>query len=192
MDPILRDIPEQIESQRLIIRAPRAGDSSVVNAAVLDSFEELRVWMPWAKEKPSVEESEVYVRGAYARFLTREELPMLMFEKESGDFVGGTGLHRLDWSIPKFEIGYWCRTSKTGRGYITEATYAIAEFAFLQLGARRVEIRADAQNVRSFKVPERLGFTLEGTLRSDSLTNAGEPSDTRVYAALTLEELKRP
>ena len=34
----------------------------------------------------------------------------------------------------------------------------------------------------SWRVAERLGFTLEGILRQDSLTPQGEPRDTRVYA----------
>ena len=33
------------------------------------------------------------------------------------------GLHRIDWAVPKFEIGYWARTSHAGRGYITEDVY---------------------------------------------------------------------
>jgi RimJ/RimL family protein N-acetyltransferase len=40
----------------------------------------------------------------------------------------------------------------------------------------------DDVNVRSWKVAERAGFALEGTLRSDALNPLGEPRDTRVYA----------
>ena len=34
-------------------------------------------------------------------------------------FIGGTGLHRIDWAQRQFEIGYWCRSSRVGEGFVT-------------------------------------------------------------------------
>ena len=66
---------------------------------------------------------------------------------------------------------------------------ALTRFAFDRLEARRVEIRMDAGNERSWRVAERVGFRLEGVLRGNSLTPAGELRDTRVYARVRgLEE----
>lgn len=77
---------------------------------------------------------------------------MFLFLKETGALVGGSGLHRIDWSVPKFEIGYWCRTRFAGHGYITEAVRGLGAFAFDQLGTRRVEILCDSRNHRSVRV----------------------------------------
>ena len=96
--------------------------------------------------------------------------------------MGGSGLHRINWDVPRFEIGYWCRTGLTGHGYITESTARIAQFAFETLHARRVEIHVDDRNQKSWHVPERLGFTLEGILRNVARNTAGELRDTRIYA----------
>ena len=72
---------------------------------------------------------------------------------------------------------------------MAEAVQALTRFAFDRLEARRVEIRMDAGNERSWRVAERAGFRLEGVLRGDSLTPAGELRDTRVYARVRgLEE----
>jgi RimJ/RimL family protein N-acetyltransferase len=109
-----------------------------------------------------------------------------VFERLAGDaegrFVGGTGLHRNDWKVRRFEIGYWCRTSAQGRGFMTEAANAMERMAFDQLGALRVELRTDENNRASWRVAERLGFALEGILRSDGLNPRGEPRSTRLYA----------
>ena len=195
LDPILIDVPERIETERLVLRMPRRGDGAAVNAAVAASHAELAPWLPWASALPSVDESEIHCRRQLARFILREDFVMLMFERTDGGgegacvgagiegaCVGALGLHRIDWALRRFEIGYWRKTGCEGRGYVTEAVRAISRMAFDSLGARRVEIRMDDANVRSWKVAERAGFTLEALLRFDSATPLGEPRSTRIYA----------
>ncbi len=186
-NPILLDVPDHLRTARLVIRAPRPGDGAVVNAAIRESMEKLRPWMPWAQREQTIEETEAYVRGAAARFLKREDLPLLLFRREDGLFVGGSGLHRIDWSVPRFEIGYWVRASLEGQGYISEAVRGIADFAFAVLKAERVEIRCDALNTRSAAVAERCGFALEGRLRHDSRSPSGALRDTLIFARLREE-----
>ena len=183
MDPLLLDIPQQILTNRLLIRAPRPGDGPELNAAIRESAAELR-WMPWATPLPSVEDSEAHSRRAAARFLAREDLPYRAFLKGKDTFVLGTGLHRIDWTVRRFEIGYWVRTPFAGRGYVTEAVGALTAMAFATLGAERVEIRMDDRNLRSRGVPERLGYVLEGILRRDSRGPDGSLRDTRVYSTI--------
>jgi RimJ/RimL family protein N-acetyltransferase len=184
MEALLLDFPESFESDRLTIRAPRPSDGAEINAAVHETFDDLKLWMPWAQQMPTLEESESYVRRAQCQFLAREELTLFLFLKGTNTMVGSSGLHRIDWDIPKFEIGYWCRKRFQGQGYITESTEAITQFAFETLGAKRVEIRCDSKNVRSRRIPDRLGFKLEGALRNDSLSPSGELRDTLVFAKI--------
>ena len=63
---------------------------------------------------------EANTRDAIARFVTRQGLRYHFHDKETGEHVGNSGLHNVHWDVPKFEIGYWCRTSKVGQGYVTE------------------------------------------------------------------------
>jgi len=186
MEALLEDVPDQLATERLILRSARGNDAATLNAAVCESLAELRPYMPWAQTAPSLARSDADCRRMQAKFLLREDLPMFMFERAAdggeGDFVGGTGLHRIDWTVRRFELGYWCRTSHQGRGFVTEAAQALTRFAFERLQARRVEVRMDDTNERSWQVAERAGFALEGVLRSDALNPQGEPRDTRVYA----------
>ncbi len=186
MDPLLIDVPERIATERLVLRAPRRGDGQRVNDAIRVSHAALAPWMPWAGTMPTVDESEVHCRRQQARFILREDLVMLMFERnadgDEGELVGGSGLHRIDWSLRRFEIGYWRKAGCEGRGYVTEAVRALSRMAFDSLAARRVEIRMDDNNVKSWQVAERAGFTLEAILRFDAATPQGEPRSTRVYA----------
>ena len=182
-NPILLDFPYSFETERLIIRGPLPEDAALLHQAVLESQAELAPWMPWAVVVPTETWYRVRVREGQLKFLAREDLWMMLTLKEDGRIIGGSGLHRIDWSVPKFEIGYWARTSYAGRGYITEAVNGITRFAFDQLGARRVEIRCDVKNTRSIAVARRAGYTLEGTLHHDARDHAsGGLRDTHIFA----------
>ena len=179
---ILLDFPDQFETERLILRAPRPGDGWTVNGAVRESVNELSPWMPWVHPVQTVEQAEEFLRRAAARWLTHEDLMLLLWRKGDGLFVGGSGLHRIDWSVPSMEIGYWVRTSLAGQGYITEAVLGITAFAFKTLGAQRIEIRCDSRNTRSAAVAERAGYALEARLHHHARDVDGGLRDTLVYA----------
>lgn len=186
MDPLLIEVPERIETERLVLRPPRRGDGAAMNEAVCASLDELGPWLPWASAAPSLAESEAHCRRMQAKFILREDFVFMIFERGAagaeGELLGGTGLHRIDWTLRRFEVGYWRKTGCQGRGVVTEAVQAMSRLAFDTLGARRVEVRMDDNNEKSWKVAERAGFTLEALLRFDSVTPGGEPRSTRVYA----------
>lgn len=182
IDPKLLNIPTSFQTDRLLIRMPRVGDGGFINPSVLESIDELRPWMPWAQQCPTLDQSEIHIRTAIAKWISREDLHLLCFLKGTDTFVIGSGLHRIDWNVPRFEIGYWCRSSHVGQGYVTEAVRGIARFALDDLKANRVEIRCDDRNLRSAAVAERAGFVLEGVLRNASRAIDGTLADMRVYA----------
>ncbi|MBN1963244.1 MAG: GNAT family N-acetyltransferase, partial [Anaerolineae bacterium] len=130
---------------------------------------------------------EAIVRQGAVRFMKREDLWLMLVRKMDGELVGGSGLHRIDWSVPCFEIGYWVRQQLEGQGYITEAVHGITDFAFGTLNAARVEIRCDTRNTRSAAVAERCGYTLEGTLRHDARDTDGELRDTHIFGLIRPE-----
>lgn len=167
--PILLDFPESFDTDRLTIRAPRWGDGVQVNKAIHESTAELSPWLPFAKTLPTLEESETNTRQHRLNFLARTDMILYLTDKQTGEFIGSSGLHRIDWEARKFEIGYWLRTSCTGKGYMTEAVEGLTQFAIHHLQANRIEIRCDDRNLSSAQVAERTGFTLEGILRNNKI-----------------------
>jgi RimJ/RimL family protein N-acetyltransferase len=189
-NPILLRIPESFESNRLLIRAPQWDDGQMVNEAIKESIEELRPWMPWAQQIPTLEESEIISRQGRVHYLERSDLRLYLIDKITGQFIGSSGLHRIDWDVRKFEIGYWVNTRFSGQGYVTEAVEAITSFAINELQANRIEIRCDSRNLRSARIAERLGFTKEGILRNDKLDVNGIVRDTVVFSKVRSAEFK--
>ncbi len=194
-DPLLIDVPVRLQTERLVLRSPRPGDGAALNEAVVASLDELRPWMPWAQKAPTLAESEALARGAHAKFLLRSDLVYSIWEHDGQGnevrLVGGSGLHRIDWSVPRFEVGYWRRTGCAGRGFVTEAVQALSRMAFDVLAAQRVEVRMDDNNTASWRVAERAGFTFEGVLRNDTRDVSGAVRSTRVYAQVRSCEASR-
>jgi hypothetical protein len=185
LNPVLRDLPTRIDTERLILRCPAPGDGAAVHAGVVDSLEALRRFpasLPWAMFEPSVDASERYCREGQAKFLMRTEMPLLLFLKEGGTYVGGSGLHAFDWAVPKCETGYWLRAGYQGRGLAVEAVNAITTWALETLGMRRIEALPDDENLASCRVCERAGYALEGVLRNDRAAPDGTLRNTRIYA----------
>jgi len=183
-EPLLLDLPEELTTARLTMRPPSAGDGARINAAVIESAKELAEWMPWARPTPTPRDTELWVRNSAVKWLARQDLNFSLYLKGTDTFIGSCGIPRLNWDVPMFEIGYWLRTSYCGNGYMNEALEAVKRFAIEHLKARRIEIRCDDRNVRSYRVAERAGFALEGVLRSDARCTK-DPTrvrDTRVYA----------
>jgi RimJ/RimL family protein N-acetyltransferase len=184
-NPVLLDIPDQFETERLLMRAPRAGDGAVVNMSLLETLDDIRRFpasMPWAMEEQPIETTEEFARRGAAGWLVRSDFPMLGFRRDTGEHVLNCGLHRFNWETRVFEIGWWCRKRFQGQGFATEAARGVTEFAFRYLGARRVWCGADEENTRSWRVPERLGFEHEGTLKSERCDPDGTRRTMRVYA----------
>jgi len=187
-DPLLIDVPPLLAGEQVLLQMPQAGGGAELAVVVAQSVAHLRPWMIWAQQAPTAESAELVVRRMHADFLARHDLSYQLYARREdgrpGRLLGGCGLHRIDWAVRRFEIGYWIRPEAAGRGHVTAAVGLLQRLAFDTLGARRLEIRCDALNLKSRAVAERCGFELEGVLRQDSLGVDGTPRDTCVYARL--------
>lgn len=188
-DHMLIEIPFPIQTPRLILRNVLPGDGEAMAQAQGKSFKELNKWMNWAKEPNSVEKLETVARENHAKFIRREDIMILGFSKENGELLIATGLHRMDWDLRIFEIGYWVSTPHAGQGYATESTNALIRYAFGALSASKVIICHVSANDASRRVIEKLGFIKEGVFKNDGRMNDGTITDRHWYARFDTEGL---
>ncbi len=189
-DPVLLDLPTTLQTERLMLRPPQAGDGPALHQAVRESLPDLRRFLaavPWIAAEPTLENAELRCRSAQADFIARRDLPFMVFERATGELLGGVGLHRTVWATPKTEVGYWCRSSRTGQGLVREAVTAVSAYAFAHLHAVRVELVTDEENTASCRIAEACGFTLEGTLRNERRAPDGSLRSLRIYARLAVD-----
>ncbi len=181
-------IPESITTERLLIRVVSADDAFTVNASINENFDALKQWMDWAKAPHSPHDTEQWVQHAIAQFNERTELNFVIRRKDTHAHVGNISYHHILWDVPCFEIGYWQRTTMSGHGYMTEAVRGLSALALDNFGAQRLEIRCDSANQASANVARRAGFTHEATLKHNRRNNAGDLTDTLIFALLRESE----
>jgi RimJ/RimL family protein N-acetyltransferase len=105
---------------------------------------------------------------------------------ESGAVVGDVSLRRVNEEHDQGEIGFVIHPDHQGHGYATEACVLLLEMGFRRLGLHRIIGRADARNVGSVRVMERLGMRREAHFLENELIK-GEWGDEVVYAILAAE-----
>ncbi|MFM2485714.1 GNAT family N-acetyltransferase [Celerinatantimonas yamalensis] len=172
-----------MESNRLNFAAPSLAHQPLMLAAIRESQTDLAQFLPWVASALSEEESVNSTQQAIENFNNFEgELRFSLFDKASGHFVGAIGLILRNKDIPYFEIGYWLKSSCVGMGYMTEAVKTLEDYAFNDLNAKRVEIKAAEGNLKSRAVAERCGYEFEGKHCNDRILPSGELSSTVVYA----------
>lgn len=181
-DHILLDLPLPIVTPRLIIRPAGPGDGAEIHAAIGETWDEIHTWMPWGKERDSIETTEASARRAYAAYILREDFRMVAVDRTTGRMAVFTGLHRFDWKLRRIEIGYWTRKEFHGHGLATEAANALIRYAFDVLNARTVSICHADGNEPSRRVIEKLNFVYEGRLRNETILPDGSVRDKLWYS----------
>lgn len=105
----------------------------------------------------------------------------------NGDTFGGSiGLYKIDWSNRIARIGYWLDADFEGKGLVTRAAGTLVDLALSELRLNRIEIRCAPANAASRAVPQRLGFTQEGTHRQVLAIHGGF-QDLVMYAMLACD-----
>jgi RimJ/RimL family protein N-acetyltransferase len=181
------DLPDRIVGARVVLRPFERADAPALWAAIDESREHLRPWLPWADGHRTVEATRDFAAKQQAGWIGRTDFGCGVFVKVDGRVLGGSGLHVHDWRARHFEIGYWLRLGETGRGYMRETVALLSRFAFDALGAVRVMIRCDSDNDASRRVAEGSGYLFEGCRRRDGLKPDGSHRDTLVFSMLREE-----
>ena len=141
----------------------------------------LHRWLPWVERIRSPDDAGAFIRQYLDRFARGEGLMAGIWVEDM--LAGGIVYRRIDFTMGVAEIGYWLGTPYLGQGIATRACAAMVDYAFRELRLRRVEILCVPGNRASRAIPERLGFTKEGSLRQSAVMH-GEPVDIVVYGLL--------
>ena len=143
-----------LETERLILRAPRLGDAKVLAALANDkriAENTRRIPHPYKRADADDFITAVNAPGG--------EVAFLITLREGGAVVGGCGVALQDGAP---DLGYWLGVKYWNKGYATEAARAVIDFAFTELGHDTLSAGARVTNPASRRILEKCGFQWTG------------------------------
>ena len=125
-----------------------------------------------------------FIAEQQTKYLRHTEITWALLVRDLGQVVGDVTLFDWDRYHRRALIGYELAQNQWGKGFAQEAVGAVLRFAFEQMDLNRVEIWTSAANQRSLRLAQRLGFTLDGTLRKRILEDDGQFHDCAVFGLI--------
>ena len=169
--------PAILRTERTLLRPYVESDvDDVLAYAQLEEWSRYhlpRVPFPYARS-----DAEEFIAATLAKRWDEESHWAIVIDER---VVGGLSLGRREPASPA-ELGYSLAPSHWNRGLTTEAARAVLDYAFYVLPLELIEARADARNVGSIWVMEKLGMRRTALEEGGRLDRYGERVDEVHYA----------
>jgi RimJ/RimL family protein N-acetyltransferase len=158
--------------------------------AVQESLPQLQHYLFWVQNGYTMADAENFMT------MTREnwesgKVYAYAFYTDGCPFIGSIDIRNKSSSmvphVVTYSMGWWCRSSQTGRGYTTEAAQAVMNEAFRTHNATRVSADADSNNLASQKVMKNIGMQYIGAERMGHWYFGGNR-----FSDNTLHDITRP
>lgn len=189
----LNKIPANIEltDGEIFIRPYKTEDIPAMFEAVRESIAEASVWLEWCHADYKIEEAEEFINSRSAAWERAEEYSFAIIDVETKIYLGGVGLNLINRKFQLCNLGYWIRTSATGRSLASKATHLAAQFGLTELGLNRIEVVAAVGNIPSQRAAEKAGAVREGILRK-SLPLHGRIHDCVMFSLVAEDFEQKP
>ena len=171
--------PEQMETERLVLRTPRLDDAPAIFTAYAQD-PEVTCYLTWRPDQ-HLQQVEEFISGCISAWEKETRFPFVITLTGKDEPFGMMDIHITGCTVG---FGYVIARFQQRKGYATEATRAIIEWAFRQPSIYRVNASTDVENFASQRVMEKAGMTREGFLRKYAVhPNISDvPRDCYVYA----------
>jgi RimJ/RimL family protein N-acetyltransferase len=172
--------PERVETERLVLRRPRADDAEAIFERYASDPEVTR-YLSFPRHV-SLASTRAFLALSDAEWSRWPAGPYLIESRDGGDLLGSTGLSFE--TEQRAATGYLLSRDAWGRGYATEALRTMVELA-RDAGVLRLYALCHTAHAASARVLEKAGFAREGTLRRYFVfpnLSPGEPLDVLCYA----------
>lgn len=172
-------------NENIYIRELHKSDATDIFRTIDTDRDTLGEWLPFVNYTITINDSMEFVESVILAPKGKKELVFAVIVNEQ--FAGIVGFKDTDEINKKTEIGYWLGKNFQGKGIMTAVVTKLCRYAFTTLDMNRIQIRCAVGNVRSSKIPRRLGFVLEGIERDGELLSGDTFTDIEVFGILKRE-----
>jgi len=162
------------------IRPYRSDDAPALHEAALESIGQNYPFLAWCHPGLTLQEIRAWLEAQVPACEARTAFEFAILSAD-GRFLGGCGLNQIDELHRRANLGYWVRSSATGRGVAPAAVRQLVRWAFANTELIRLEVLASTQNARSLRVAEKSGAWREGVLRKRLIVH-GAAHDAVVFS----------
>ena len=156
---------EPLVTPRLTLRRPRPSDATALVALAGDfRIYDTTASIPYPY---SAADADAFIAKADADFARAAALHLAVTEADA-DALIGYGMLRFEPNLDAAELGYWIGVPYWNRGFATETSRALIDYAFGALALTRLSACYLARNPESGRVLAKLGFVEEGVIRAGS------------------------
>ena len=155
------------ETDRLVLRSISRRDAPLLLDYLSRNRDFLAGWEPIREESYYTPESVAeIIRSEHADHRRKSALKLHISKKGERRIIGYIGLSNIvRGAFLSCFVGCRLDSAEINRGYTTEALGEVIRIAFGSMGLHRIEANIMPSSVRSRRVVEKLGFTLEGLSR---------------------------
>jgi ribosomal-protein-serine acetyltransferase len=171
----------ELSDETIMLRPLRAEDIPAEYEAVCESIPEVSAWMAWCHPGYTIEETTAFIMSREEAWKNDTDYGFGIFDAETKRFLGGVGLNFINRVHNCANLGYWVRSSSTGRGVASRAARLVARYGLEHLGFQRIEILVAVGNISSQRAAEKAGALREAVLRKRLLVNK-QPHDAVLYS----------
>lgn len=137
----------------------------------------------------TLDDTKAYLEENMLKIENRLYFPFVVEDMNSNAFAGFMDVKRIEWKLPKAELGCFMDAGYAGTGIATKAFRLFTDHLFSEYGFNKLFLRTHPGNIPARKLVEKCGFESEGLLRKDHKTTAGEIVDLVYYGKLSARML---
>ena len=155
------DLNKTISTDRLVLRMFQKSDANAVTK-LCNNYNIFKntLYLPYPY---SLEDALTWIERHLENFNANKSYEFAITDKETGELYGAIALTN-NQKFNQGEIAYWIGEEFWKKGYATEASQAILQFAFDDKKYHKVFARYFSSNPASGRVLQKLGMEKEGIL----------------------------
>lgn len=109
----------------------------------------------YAESDTKIQYTEIFIHQSLLNMQKGEELIIVILNKDSQEFLGCSGIHKIQTQYP--QMGIWLKKSAHKQGYATETIAALKLWADENLDYKYLKYPVDKANTPSRSVIEKIG-----------------------------------
>ena len=167
----------------IALRPWAAADAPALFDAIAESAGDLGPWSPWWHPGFSEADALVFIEGTIAARPLGEahELAIIAGTGTDERILGSCGINEINALHGVANLGYWVRSTQTGRGIASAVVRQLAAWVFGNMDLNRLELVIATGNPASRRVAEKAGANFEGVQRQRLLLH-GTTHDADMFA----------